>query len=164
MPSPTSTGNILVLYGHGAMTEDTFDFRRPAASKINLYSWTREGIPVWDRQIALAANDALAPTGGNIRNTYATVNSSRVGGEMFRDYLIGPPDRLQLPILPANRTPILALGATVHHNAPNLASSNQMLLMIDAGQREIRLSTIINDPNFTARALDILWCACKSPL
>lgn len=162
MPGPTPTGNILVLYGHGAMTTATFDFRRADAYKINLYSWTKEGIAVWDTQIQLAANEAIA--NGTIRKSYATVNSSRIGGSLFKDYLIGYPENLALPTIPVGyaNTAIAALGATVYHNAATLAGSNRMVLMVNNGQPPILLSTIIDDPNFTNRPLDILWCACKS--
>jgi hypothetical protein len=78
---PTPTGNILVLYGHGGIRNDTFDFRWPNAARINLYSWTREGIPVWDIQIQAAANEALA---GTISTSFATVNSSRIGGTSIK--------------------------------------------------------------------------------
>lgn len=162
MPGPTPTGNILVLYGHGAVTDNTFDFRRPDAHKINLYSWTREGIAVWDTQIELAANNAIAS--GTIMDSYATVNSSRTGGTIFKDYLIGPPTGLRLPTIPVGygNTAIAALAATVQHNAATIAGSNRMVLMINAGQPPILLSTIINDPHFTTRPFDVLWCACKS--
>jgi hypothetical protein len=162
MPGPTATGNVLVLYGHGAVTDQTFDFRRASASRINLYAWTKEGIAVWDRQIQSAANDAIAS--GAISTSYATVTSSRIGGTLFKDYRIGPPTGLALPTIPAayGSTAIAALGATVRHNAATLAGSNRMVLMINAGQATQLLSAIISDPNFNARALDILWCACKS--
>lgn len=164
MPGPTQTGNVLVLYGHGAVTDQTFDFRRPNASRINLYAWTREGIAVWDTQIELAANEAIAS--GTIRNSYATVNSSRIGGTVFKDYLIGPPGGLRLPAIPAgyHNTAIAALGATVHHNAATLVASTHMVLMIDAGQPARLLSTIISEPNFANRPFDILWCACKTEI
>jgi hypothetical protein len=162
MPGPTPTGNILVLYGHGAVTDDTFDFRRSNADKINLYSWTKEGIPVWDRQIQLAANTAIAS--GQIEQSYATVNSSRIGGAIFKDYLIGSPDGLALPTIPIgyNITNIVALGVTVHHDAATIAASNRMLLMVNTGSGIIRLSDIISNPNFNAISMDVLWCACKS--
>jgi hypothetical protein len=164
MPGPTPTGNVLVLYGHGAVTDNTFDFRRADNHKINLYAWTREGIAVWDIQIELAANDAIAK--GTIRDSYAAVNSSRIGGTTRKDYLIGPPNGLRLPTIPApyGNTTIAALGANVHHNAATIAGSNRMVLMVNAGQPPILLSTIIYDPNFNARPLDILWCACKTEI
>jgi hypothetical protein len=162
MPGLTPTGNVLVLYGHGAVTDNTFDFRRADNYRINLYAWTREGIAVWDRQIYLAANHALAT--GTISDSYATVNSSRIGGTTLKDYCIGPPTGLRLPDIPAGygNTPIDVLGANVRHNAATLAGSNRMVLMVNAGRPLILLSTIINNPNFNARPLDILWCACKS--
>lgn len=162
MPGPTLTGNILVLYGHGALTRGTFDFKRTHDTRINLYAWTREGIAVWDSQIQLAANEAIAH--GTIRDSYATVNSSRIGGTPFKDYLIGPPDDLALPTIPGGygQTAIPALGATVHHDAPTLAGSDRVVLMVDDGEDAILLSTIIDDPNFNNRPWDILWCACKS--
>jgi len=164
MPGPTSTGNILVLYGHGAMTDATFDFRRDNAARVNLYSWTREGIPVWDTQIQLAADDGL--TYGTIRASYATVNSSRIGGALLKDYIIGPPDGLRLPNVPGgyNQTAIAALGATVQHNGATVAASTRLLLMVDNGNAPILLSDILNDANFNNRAFDVLWCACKSTL
>jgi hypothetical protein len=160
---PTSTGNVLVLYGHGALTPNTFDFRRANTCRINLYSWTKETIPVWDRQIVAAANDAIAAT-PTIRNSYATVNSSRIGGTPFKDYLLGDPGTLRLPTIPGTfgTTPIPALGATVRHNAATLPTSTRMILMVNAMQPPILLSTIITNPNFSTRPLDILWCACKS--
>jgi hypothetical protein len=162
MPGPATTGNVLVLYGHGAVTDDAFDFRRAADDRINIYAWTREGIAVWDIQIKVAADEALAA--GTIRGSYATVNSSRIGGTPFKDYLIGPPTGLQLPTIPAGfvATPVPALHATVHHDAATIAGSTRMLLMVDAGRPPLLLSTILYDPTFADRALDVLWCACKS--
>lgn len=162
MPGPASTGNILVLYGHGAVTENTFDFRRSDATKINLYSWTREAIPVWDTQIQLAADDAIA--NGTIRSSYATVNSSRIGGTVMKDLVIGPPDGLRLPDIPIGyvATPIAALNATVHHNGATIAASTRMVLMVDDNNDVLFFSGIIADPNFSGRSFDILWCACKS--
>jgi hypothetical protein len=160
MPGPTPTGNVLVLYGHGAVLDENFNFKRP--ERINLYAWTREGIAVWDTQIQLAADDAIAT--GAIRDSYATVNSSQVGGTLFKDYLLASPDNLRLPTVPDgySNTTIAALGAKVQHNAAALAGSNRMVLMIIRGQPAVRLSAIINDPNFSNKAFDILWCACKS--
>lgn len=162
MPGPASTGNILVLFGHGAPTDATFDFRRAQTARVNLYSWSRDGVPVWDRQIQLAANDALAS--GTIRNSYATVNSSRIGGTLMRDYVLSAPDGLNLPTIPAGyrTTSLSALGATVHHNAATLGASTLMLLLVDAGQSPVALSDVLNDAAFNARPLDVLWCACKS--
>ncbi len=162
MVGPTATGNILMLYGHGAMAGATFDFRRADAYKINLYSWTREAIPVWDSQIQLAADTAIA--NGTIRNSYATVNSSRIGGTLLQDSLIGPPTGLALPTIPGawGTTAIAALGATVRHNAATLAGSNRMVLMVNAGANAVRLSTIISNASFAQRTMDVLWLACKS--
>jgi hypothetical protein len=162
MPAPTPTGNVLILYGHGAVTDRTFDFRRTDDCKINLYAWTRLGIPVWDVQIESAANEAIDT--GVISNSYAVVNSSRIGGTIREDYMIGPPDNLRLPVIPAGYadTPIPALGAVVYHSAAILAGSNRMVLMINDGMPPVFFSTIINNPNFNARPLDVLWCACKT--
>ncbi len=162
MPGPTLTGNILVLYGHGAVTNNRFDFKRPDNCRINLYAWTRVGIAVWDTEIELAANDAIA--NGVVRESYATVNSSRIGGAVLDDYLIGPPTGLRLPNVPGGygNTPVDALGGSVRHNSVTLAGSNRMVFMVNDGGPAIRLSTIINDANFRDRPFDILWCACKS--
>jgi|GEM_PF-4703761 len=162
MPGPTPTGNVLILYGHGALTDATFDFRRAGPACANLYSWTREGIPVWDSQIQRAADDALAS--GTIRSSYATVNSSRIGGTTLRDYILAWPEGLALPAIPAgyNQTAIAALGATAHHNGATVAASTRILLMIDDNNPPIYLSDALNDPNFSARPLDVLWCACRS--
>ncbi|MYM31008.1 hypothetical protein GTP58_21960 [Duganella sp. CY15W] len=162
MPGPTRTANLLVLYGHGAVLDQTFNFQRPDASKINLYSWTREGIPVWDIQIQAAATQALA--NNTISASYATVNSSRIGGAQFKDYLIGAPTGLALPAIPAGygTTAIAALGATVRHDAPTLGASTRLILMVDNGRPNIRLSALLNDANFNGRPFDVLWCACKS--
>jgi hypothetical protein len=159
---PTPTGNILVIYGHGGLTSDTFDFRRPSGQQMNLYSWTRVSIPVWDRQIQLAADDALA--NGTILDSYATVNSSRIGGTILKDYILQAPTGLAMPTLPAHNTPIPALGATIYHNNATLALSNRMLITVIAVPplHTITLSQILANPSFAGRAFDVLWCACKS--
>jgi len=159
---PTPTGNILVIYGHGGVTKNTFDFRRPTGQQINLYSWTGEGIPVWDSQIQLAANDALGT--GTIRESYATVNSSRIGGTLYKDYILRAPAGLAMPTLPAHNTPVAALGATIYHNNVTVGLSTRMLITVDAipALHTINLSQILADPSFAGRAFDILWCACKS--
>lgn len=152
-----------MLYGHGAIDVGAeFDFRRADAVKMNLYSWTREGIPVWDRQIQLAADDAIA--NGAIRNSYAQVQSSRIGGTPARDYILAPPDGLALPTIPAGygQTAIPALNATVHHSAATLAASTRMVLFIDTDQNPVQLSQVINDASFATRPFDVLWCACRS--
>jgi hypothetical protein len=159
---PALTGNILVLYGHGAVTEDTFDFKRAHDHRMNIYSWTRKGIAVWDTQIELAANDALAH--GKIRDSYATVNSSRIGGTIMNDYLIGPPYGLRLPHIPRtfSRTPIPELGATAHHDELSLELSKRIVLMIDDESQNVGMSAILYAPEFIDRPFDVLWCACKS--
>ena len=35
---PPVTGNILIVYGHGGVTEAQFNFSRPAAQKVVLFS------------------------------------------------------------------------------------------------------------------------------
>lgn len=162
MPGPATTGNILILYGHGALTDATFDFRRAAPARANIYSWTREGIPVWNTQVQLAVDDGLAS--GTIRSSYATVNSSRIGGAELRDYILAALDGTPLPVIPGgyNQTAVAALGATVHHNGATIAASNRMILMVDDGNAPILLSDALNDANFNARPLDVLWCACRS--
>jgi hypothetical protein len=59
-------------------------------------------------------------------------------------------------------TAVATLGATVHHNNAALAASTLMLLMLNAGAASVRQSAILADPAFVNRALDVLWCACKS--
>ncbi|MBA4136070.1 MAG: hypothetical protein C0518_01985 [Opitutus sp.] len=155
-----------MLYGHGALTESTFDFRRAQGARINLYSWTREGIPVWDTQIELAANSALQD--GEIRQSFATVNSSRIGGTVLRNYALFAPTDLRLPTVPDgfNETEIEIEGVevTVHHNGATIEASNRLLLMIDENDDDnfLFLTDVFNDENFADRSLDVLWCACKS--
>lgn len=146
------------------MTDATFDFRRDATARVNLYAWTREDIPVWNTQIQLAVDDAFI--NGIIRNSYATVNSSRIGGATLRDYVLASPDGVPLPTIPGgyNQTAIAALGATVHHNGATLAASTRMLLVVNDASPPILLSDILADANFNARPLDALWCACKTRL
>jgi hypothetical protein len=158
---PTPTGNILVLYGHGALANATYDFRRPAAAKINLYSWTREGIPVWDRQVQLAAGQAL--TAGTISASFATVNSSRIGGTLINDYFLQPDNQIPLPVVPAgyHTTAVATLAASVQHNNATLAASTRMYLMLNAGAANVLQSTILADAAFVNRTMDVLWCACK---
>jgi hypothetical protein len=159
---PQATGTILVLYGHGSLRNETYDFRRPDAAKVNLYAWTREGIPVWDVQIKLAAEDALQS--GTIRASFSTVNSSRIGGAQIRDYDFASPVGLALPTVPVgyHTTLVATLGATVHHNNATLATSTRMLLMLNPGAPMVRQSTILHDPAFANRTMDALWCACRS--
>jgi hypothetical protein len=159
---PTATGTILVLYGHGGLRNDTYDFRRPDAAKINLYSWTREGIPVWDVSIQRSANEALSA--GTISKSFAAVNSSRIGGTLIKDYDFAPPTNLALPTVPAgfHTTAIATLHATAQHNNAALGASTRILLMLNAGAAFARQSAILADPAFANRSMDVLWCACKS--
>lgn len=177
---PTTTGNVLVLYGHGCLTatEGTFNFQRPANAVINLYSWTREGIPVRVREVLPVANTALAY--GRISNSYATFNTSRIRGVLLKDYEIESPLNFPLPPLPPLPVPdfgdptspnfaphqtainIQGIPATVYHNNATIALSNRMLLMVDPGaQNIVLLSSILSDPNFLTRTMDVMWCACK---
>jgi hypothetical protein len=169
------TGNILIIYGHGAVVNDeTFDFRRPDAAKAILYAWTREGIEIWDTQMKLVADEVTQH--GTINEGYATRNSSRIGGTILKDLVVEPPVGLHLPnVAGLAATAIPALGATVYHNAPVLAASTRMVFMMNIAmvpgapapapaadhQPQLHFSTIITDPNFSGRPLDILWCACK---
>lgn len=158
---PTLTNNILVIYGHGGILDDTFNFQRASGQQLNLYSWTRESIPVWDTQIELAANDAL--TNGKIRDSYATVNSSRVGGTLLTDYVLQEPAGLRMPTIPAHNTPVPGLGGIIHHNNTTVATSNRLLFTMNTpAPFTIRLSDILMNSNFAGRAIDVLWCACKS--
>ncbi|MBA3849521.1 MAG: hypothetical protein C0502_05925 [Opitutus sp.] len=166
MPGPTRTTAILVLYGHGALSDATFDFKRDAGARLNLYSWTREGIPVWDTQIELAANSALQD--GEIRDSYATVNSSRIGGTRLKNYVLAAPTGLRPATVPAGfqetQFEIEGVAVTVQHNAATIAASTRMLLTIDENENDdiLFLTDFFNDANFADRQLDVLWCACKS--
>jgi hypothetical protein len=161
------TGNTLIIYGHGATWDSTFDFRRPANSVAFLYSWTREGILIWDSQMKLVANDLLQ--NGNIRDSYSNQNKSTIGGTLIKNLLLEPPTGLQLPTIPPAYavTVIPALMGRVWHNAASLANSTRMVFMMDvvvgaAVQPQLFFDDIVmNDPNFSNRPLDVLWCACK---
>ena len=162
------TGNTLIIYGHGATTEFTFDFRRPAAHVAVLYAWTREGIFIWDSQMQKVANELLQK--GSISSSYSNQNKSTIGGALMKNLLLEPPTGLNyLPTIPAayGTTVIPALMGRVRHNAATLAASTRMVFMMDivaggAAQPQLFFDDIVmNDPNFSNRPLDVLWCACK---
>lgn len=161
------TGNTLIIYGHGGTTQYTFSFRRTAASVAVLYAWTREGIAILDRQMQKVANELLLQ--GTISNGFSNQNKSTIGGTERRDFILEPPVGLNyLPDIPADyvTTDIAALMGTAWHNAPTLAASTRMVFMMEevagAVQPQLFFSNVINDPHFSNRPLDILWCACKS--
>lgn len=110
----------------------------------------------------MAATDALST--GNISASFATVNSSRIGGATLVDYTFGAPTNAALPTLPAGytHTALASLNATVSHNNATLAGSTRMLLMLNAGAATVRQSQILADPAFAQRTMDVLWCACRS--
>lgn len=152
--APAGTGTILVLFGKGGLTNVTFDFRRPAAARVNLYSWTAG--------IQRAANDALSA--GTIGTSYETVNSSRIAGFAMKDYDLAPPANLTLPTVPAgfHKTAIASLRATAQHNTPALGASTRILLMLNTGAASMRVSDILADPAFSNRSMDVLCCVSKS--
>jgi hypothetical protein len=163
------TGNILIIYGHGAVVDDLrFDFRRSDAAKAILYAWTREGIEIWDSQMQVVADEAILQ--GTINTANSNRNDSRIGGTTLKDLVVEPPVRLHLPHIPPaySTTAIPALSGTVYHSTRMVFMMN--IAVVAGGpapapaadhQPQLLFSQIIADPNFSARPLDILWCACK---
>jgi hypothetical protein len=156
------TADILILYGHGAVLEETFDFKRSEKSKITIYSYTREGVAVWDRQIKSGAE--LAIKEGKVHNYFSNQNTSRIGGVLFKNYVIQPPGKLAFPDIPVGygTTQISSLNAEVKHDNSDLAKSKIMILKLNRGEK--KLSDIISDAKFKNRSLWIIWCACKGNL
>jgi hypothetical protein len=51
---------------------------------------------------------------------------------------------------------------TAFFNGATLAASNRVQLVIQPGQANVRVSSIIAHPAFAGRALDFLWLARRS--
>ncbi|WP_028974823.1 putative adhesin [Spirochaeta cellobiosiphila] len=153
---------LLILFGQGEESQANFCLRRSNFASIKIYSWTPEGIPIWDTEIMLVMADAMNK--GVIRESYSTIIKSREEGREAKDYILSSLNNVPLPNSIStylNQTHISNLDATVYHNKSTIIDSDRMLLTIETPQSHINLSTILNNYNFNARSLDVLWCACK---
>ncbi len=164
MSAPLLPSATLVLYGRGALTSSTFNFTRQSDAIANLYSWTSDAIPVWNAEIELAANAALA--NGDIRGSFVAVNSSRIGGTVLANYALFPPMSLRLPAVPGGfnvtMLSIAGVATNVSHDGVDIQASNRILVMVDGNEFSdpLFLTDVLDHPLFAARPLDVLWCAC----
>lgn len=162
IPSPTDTGTILALFGRSvSWSGKSFDLRRQAGTALALHVWIPKALAVLDPEIELALDDALAR--GVIRNSYANVLHSRIGGQFIQDYVLFPLTGFRPPTVPDgfSRTRLAGLRAIVHHNAATIADSTRLLLLRDGeDESPLYLSEIVADENFAHRSFDALWCTC----
>jgi hypothetical protein len=174
---PARNPNIVVISGHGIIANppnNSFDFRRSAATKSTVYYYTFDNIGVYDRVGHLIEQNALDRNA--IYQPYASYNESRIGGTQIQEMLLyyyNPPEEplnVYFPIPAWNHQDYNVLDSTgrnnvtirVLFNGVDLAHSNRFQVIIPNNVNYwVKLSTIISLPAFANLSCDFLWAACK---
>ena len=146
---------ILIIDGHGDEAATNFDFKRSAATKATLYSYTAAGI---SHQGVSSISVIKTAVEGNIPAGYYEATKSRIGGGVRKDRVLAA---LASTDQPFNQFPAGFVSYSNANYRVYVSASGNITyfgLALDSTSSAL-LSQVLGF--YADRELDVIWAPCR---